>query len=77
MLAGRYLRSRRRETFISVIAGISFAGIMLGAIALWLVFAARLSPARAALLLQAPREDPRQQAFLKIFMSKVMAQKGY
>ncbi len=30
MIAGRYLRSRRRETFISVIAGFSFAGIMLG-----------------------------------------------
>src|SRR3984893_11316747 len=30
MIAGRYLRSRRREAFISVIAGFSFIGIMLG-----------------------------------------------
>ena len=30
MLAGRYLRTRRREGFVSVIAGFSFAGIMLG-----------------------------------------------
>jgi lipoprotein-releasing system permease protein len=30
MLAGRYLRARRREGFVSVIAGFSFAGIMLG-----------------------------------------------
>ncbi|MEZ5839627.1 MAG: lipoprotein-releasing ABC transporter permease subunit [Hyphomicrobiales bacterium] len=30
MLAGRYLRARRRETFISIIAGFSFLGIMLG-----------------------------------------------
>ncbi|HQF30997.1 MAG TPA: lipoprotein-releasing system transmembrane subunit LolC, partial [Hyphomicrobiales bacterium] len=30
MLAGRYLRARRRETFISIIAGFSFVGIMLG-----------------------------------------------
>jgi len=30
MLAVRYLRARRREGFVSVIAGFSFAGIMLG-----------------------------------------------
>ena len=30
MLAGRYLRARRREGFVSVIAGFSFLGIMLG-----------------------------------------------
>ncbi len=30
MLAGRYLRARRKEGFISVIAGFSFLGIMLG-----------------------------------------------
>ena len=30
MIAFRYLRARRREGFISVIAGFSFLGIMLG-----------------------------------------------
>lgn len=30
MIAGRYLRARRKEGFISVIAGFSFIGIMLG-----------------------------------------------
>jgi lipoprotein-releasing system permease protein len=30
MLAGRYLRARRKEGFISVIAGFSFIGVMLG-----------------------------------------------
>jgi lipoprotein-releasing system permease protein len=30
LLAGRYLRTRRREGFVSVIAGFSFLGIMLG-----------------------------------------------
>ncbi len=30
MLAGRYLRTRRRESFVSVIAGFSFLGITLG-----------------------------------------------
>ena len=39
MLAGRYLRSRRRETFISVIAGFSFLGIMLGVATLIIVMA--------------------------------------
>lgn len=39
MLAGRYLRSRRRETFISIIAGFSFAGIMLGVATLIIVMA--------------------------------------
>jgi lipoprotein-releasing system permease protein len=39
MLAGRYLRSRRREAFISVIAVFSFAGIMLGIATLIIVMA--------------------------------------
>src|SRR5258708_13566926 len=30
LLSGRYLRARRKEGFISVIAGFSFLGIMLG-----------------------------------------------
>ena len=37
MLAMRYLRSRRKESFISVIAGFSFAGILLGVAALIIV----------------------------------------
>ncbi|MDK9697269.1 MAG: lipoprotein-releasing ABC transporter permease subunit [Siculibacillus sp.] len=39
MLAWRYLRSRRRETFISIIAGFSFLGIMLGVATLIVVMA--------------------------------------
>ncbi|ODN71134.1 Lipoprotein-releasing system transmembrane protein LolE [Methylobrevis pamukkalensis] len=39
MLAGRYLRSRREEAFISVIAGFSFLGIMLGVATLIIVMA--------------------------------------
>ena len=39
MLAGRYLRSRRKEGFISVIAGFSFVGIMLGVATLIIVMA--------------------------------------
>jgi lipoprotein-releasing system permease protein len=39
MLAGRYLRSRRKEAFISVIAGFSFIGIMLGVATLIIVMA--------------------------------------
>jgi lipoprotein-releasing system permease protein len=39
MLAGRYLRSRRREAFISVIAGFSFLGITLGVATLIVVMA--------------------------------------
>ena len=39
MLAGRYLRARRRETFISIIAGFSFIGIMLGVATLIIVMA--------------------------------------
>jgi len=39
MIAGRYLRARRRDTFISVIAGFSFAGIMLGVATLIIVMA--------------------------------------
>ena len=37
MVAGRYLRARRREGFISVIAGFSFVGIMLGVATLIIV----------------------------------------
>ncbi|MCX5493396.1 lipoprotein-releasing ABC transporter permease subunit [Kaistia dalseonensis] len=39
MLALRYLRARRRETFISIIAGFSFIGIMLGVATLIIVMA--------------------------------------
>lgn len=39
MLAGRYLRARRKEGFISVIAGFSFLGIMLGVGTLIIVMA--------------------------------------
>ena len=39
MLAGRYLRARRKEGFISVIAGFSFVGIMLGVATLIIVMA--------------------------------------
>ncbi len=39
MLAGRYLRARRRETFISIIAGFSFVGITLGVATLIIVMA--------------------------------------
>jgi lipoprotein-releasing system permease protein len=39
MLAFRYLRARRKEAFISVIAGFSFAGIMLGVATLIVVMA--------------------------------------
>ncbi|MEJ1161417.1 lipoprotein-releasing ABC transporter permease subunit [Prosthecomicrobium sp. N25] len=39
MIAWRYLRSRRREAFISIIAGFSFVGIMLGVATLITVMA--------------------------------------
>jgi lipoprotein-releasing system permease protein len=39
MVSGRYLRARRREGFISVIAGFSFLGIMLGVATLIIVMA--------------------------------------
>ena len=39
MVAGRYLRARRKEGFISVIAGFSFLGIMLGVATLIIVLA--------------------------------------
>ena len=39
MLAGRYLRARRREGFISIIAGFSFLGIVLGVATLIIVMA--------------------------------------
>src|ERR1700726_3688930 len=39
MLSLRYLRSRRKEGFISVIAGFSFIGIMLGVATLIIVMA--------------------------------------
>ncbi|HAT07945.1 MAG TPA: lipoprotein-releasing ABC transporter permease subunit [Rhodobiaceae bacterium] len=38
-IAGRYLRAKRRERFISIIAGISFLGIMLGVATLIVVMA--------------------------------------
>lgn len=49
MLALRYLRSRRKETFISVIAGLSFTGIMLG-VATLIVVMAVMNGFRAELL---------------------------
>src|SRR5947199_7493705 len=39
MLSLRYLRARRKEGFISVIAGFSFLGIMLGVMTLIIVMA--------------------------------------
>jgi lipoprotein-releasing system permease protein len=39
MLSARYLRARRKEGFISVIAGFSFLGIMLGVATLIIVMA--------------------------------------
>src|SRR5262245_35834220 len=39
LLSGRYLRARRKEGFISVIAGFSFLGIMLGVATLIVVMA--------------------------------------
>src|SRR5436190_22878011 len=39
MVAGRYLRSKRKEGFISVIAGFSFLGILLGVATLIIVMA--------------------------------------
>jgi lipoprotein-releasing system permease protein len=39
LLSGRYLRARRKEGFISVIAGFSFIGIMLGVATLIIVMA--------------------------------------
>ena len=39
LVAWRYLRSRRKEAFISVIAGFSFIGIMLGVATLIIVMA--------------------------------------
>ena len=39
MVALRYLRARRKEGFISVIAGFSFIGIMLGVATLIIVMA--------------------------------------
>ena len=39
MLSLRYLRARRKEGFISVIAGFSFLGIMLGVATLIIVMA--------------------------------------
>lgn len=49
MLAMRYLRSRRREGFISVISGFSFVGIMLG-VATLIVVMAVMNGFRAELL---------------------------
>src|SRR5512138_1193648 len=39
LLSGRYLRARRKEGFISVIAGFSFLGITLGVMTLIIVMA--------------------------------------
>src|SRR6201985_677939 len=39
LLSGRYLRARRQEGFISIIAGFSFLGIMLGVATLIIVMA--------------------------------------
>src|SRR6266513_2221022 len=39
LLSGRYVRARRKEGFISVIAGFSFLGIMLGVATLIIVMA--------------------------------------
>ena len=39
LVAGRYLRARRKETFISVIASLSFLGILLGVATLIVVMA--------------------------------------
>jgi len=39
LIASRYLRARRRETFISIIAGFSFLGILLGVATLIIVMA--------------------------------------
>ncbi|MGL4489113.1 MAG: lipoprotein-releasing ABC transporter permease subunit [Rhizobiaceae bacterium] len=49
MLAWRYLRSRRKEAFISVIAGFSFLGILLG-VATLIVVMAVMNGFRAELL---------------------------
>src|SRR4051794_38194941 len=49
MLAGRYLRARRREGFISVISLFSFLGILLG-VATLIVVMAVLNGFRAELL---------------------------
>ncbi len=51
MIAWRYLRSRRKEAFISVIAGISFVGIMLG-VATLIVVMAVMNGFRAELLVR-------------------------
>ena len=49
MIAGRYLRSRRREGFVSVIAGFSLAGIALG-VAVLIIVMAVMNGFRAELL---------------------------
>ncbi|BCH33591.1 multidrug ABC transporter substrate-binding protein [Mesorhizobium sp. L-8-10] len=51
MVAWRYLRARRKEAFISVIASISFAGIMLGVATLIIVMAV-MNGFRAELLVR-------------------------
>ena len=51
LVAWRYLRSRRKEAFISVIAAISFAGIMLG-VATLIVVMAVMNGFRAELLVR-------------------------
>ena len=56
MLSLRYLRARRKEGFISVIAGFSFLGIMLGVATLIIVMAV-MNGFRQELL----RKDPGPQ----------------
>src|SRR5215470_9169155 len=51
MVAWRYLRSRRKKAFVSVIAAISFGGIMLGVAALIVVMAV-MNGFRAELLVR-------------------------
>src|SRR2546421_5304464 len=68
MLSLRYLRSRRKEGFISVIAGFSFLGIMLGVATLIIVMAVmngfrqelldKILGLNGHLLVQPPRKPP-------------------
>ena len=63
MLSLRYLRARRKEGFISVIAGFSFLGIMLGVATLIIVMAVmngfRKELINAAIALLHPTRIPR------------------
>ena len=57
MLSMRYLRSRRREGFISFIAAISFLSLMIGVAALIIVFGRRALRRADGMI-----EDARQEA---------------